>query len=159
MIDNPKAFLSQEWINKWMGGEWRHGRISAECVVAHLEFWWHFAVVQLFSCVQLFATPWTAAHQASLSFTISWSLLKPMSIQSVMPSNYLVLCHYWVKRTLGVVEGMGAGAGQGETWPGCASLGGAQHCCLWGVNPWKPSHPWTRSVSWLDVHTFPLWPS
>ena len=40
---------------------------------------------QLFSCVQLFVTPWTAAHQASLSFTISWSLLKLMSIELVMP--------------------------------------------------------------------------
>ena len=39
-----------------------------------------------------FVTPWTAACQASLSFTISWSLLKPMSIKSVMPSNYLILC-------------------------------------------------------------------
>ena len=40
----------------------------------------------------LFATPWTAARQASLSFTISWSLLKLMSIELVMPSNHLVLC-------------------------------------------------------------------
>ena len=47
----------------------------------------------LFSRVQLFATPWTAAHQASLSFTISWSLLKLMSIESVMPFNHLSLCH------------------------------------------------------------------
>ena len=39
-----------------------------------------------------FATPWTAAHQASLSFTISWSLLKLMSIESVMPSNNFILC-------------------------------------------------------------------
>ena len=38
-------------------------------------------------------TPWTAAHQASLSFTISWSLLKLMSIESVMPSNHLILYH------------------------------------------------------------------
>ena len=43
------------------------------------------------SCVQLFATPWTAAHQASLSFTISWSLLKLISIESVMPFNHLIL--------------------------------------------------------------------
>ena len=42
--------------------------------------------------VQLFATPWTAARQASLSITNSWSLLKLMSIQSVMPSNHLILC-------------------------------------------------------------------
>ena len=39
------------------------------------------------------ATPWTRAHQASLSFTVSWSLLKLMSIELVMPSNHLILCH------------------------------------------------------------------
>ena len=50
-------------------------------------------VVQSLSCVRLFATPWTAAHQASLSFTISWSLLKLKSIESMMPSNHLILCH------------------------------------------------------------------
>ena len=48
--------------------------------------------VQLFSHVQFFVTPWIAAHQASLSFTISWSLLKLMSIESVIPSNHLILC-------------------------------------------------------------------
>ena len=50
-------------------------------------------VVQLLSRVWLFATPWTAPLQASLSFTISQSLLKFMSIESVMPSNHLILCH------------------------------------------------------------------
>ena len=50
-------------------------------------------VVQSLSHVQLFVTPWTAARQASLSFTISRSLLKLMSIESVMPSNHLILCH------------------------------------------------------------------
>ena len=49
--------------------------------------------VQLLSCVQLFATPWTAACQASLSITNSRSLLKLMSIASVMPSNHLILCY------------------------------------------------------------------
>ena len=49
--------------------------------------------VQLLSHVQLSATPWTAAHQASLSITNSWSLLKLMSIKSVMPSNCLVFCY------------------------------------------------------------------
>ena len=48
--------------------------------------------VQSLSCFRLFATPWTAALQASLSFTISQSLLKLMSIESVMPSNHLILC-------------------------------------------------------------------
>ena len=52
-----------------------------------------FSSVQSFSCVQLFVTPWTAARQASLSITNSWSLLKLMSIESVMPSNHLILCH------------------------------------------------------------------
>ena len=51
-----------------------------------------FAVVQLLCCVRLLATPWTAKRQASLSFTISWSLLKLMCIESVMPSNHLVHC-------------------------------------------------------------------
>ena len=50
-------------------------------------------VVQLLSHVRLLVTPWTAACQTSLSFTISQSLLKLMSIESVMPSNHLVLCH------------------------------------------------------------------
>ena len=49
-------------------------------------------VVQLLSCVWLFATPWTAARQASLSISTSWSLLKPMSIDSKMSSNHLILC-------------------------------------------------------------------
>ena len=51
-----------------------------------------FSSVQSFSCVRLFATPWTAARQASLSITSSRSLLKLMSIESVMPSNHLILC-------------------------------------------------------------------
>ena len=51
-------------------------------------------VVQSLSRVQLFATLWTAARQAPLSFTISRSLLKLMSMESVMPSNHLILCHH-----------------------------------------------------------------
>ena len=49
-------------------------------------------VVESLSRVRLFATPWTAAHQASLSITISWSLLKLTSIKSVMPRNHRILC-------------------------------------------------------------------
>ena len=59
------------------------GMISFKC----------FSSVQSLSCVWLFATLWTAACQASLSITNSWSLLKLMSIKSVMPSNHLILCH------------------------------------------------------------------
>ena len=48
----------------------------------------------MLSCVRLFVTPWTAAHQASLSIPVhSWSLLKLISIESVMPSSHLILCH------------------------------------------------------------------
>ena len=50
-------------------------------------------VVQLLSCVWLFVASWIEALQASLSFTISWSLFKFMSIESVMPSNHLILCN------------------------------------------------------------------
>jgi len=61
--------------------------VSKTCIV-----WYTIAVVQLLSHVRLFVTPWTAARQASLSFTISLSLLRLMSIESVMPSNHLILC-------------------------------------------------------------------
>ena len=54
-------------------------------------FYWRS--VQSLSCVQLFATPWTAACQASVCITSSQSLPKLMSIESVMPSNHLILCH------------------------------------------------------------------
>ena len=49
-------------------------------------------VIQSLRYVQLFVTPWTAAHQAPLSYTISWSLLKFMSMEPVMLSNHLILC-------------------------------------------------------------------
>ena len=52
-----------------------------------------FVVVQLLSHVQLFVTPWTAAHQAPISFSIFWSLLKFMCVELVMPPNYPTLCH------------------------------------------------------------------
>ena len=52
-----------------------------------------FSSVQSLSHVQLLATLGTAAHQASLSITNSWDLLKPISIESLMPSNHLILCH------------------------------------------------------------------
>ena len=52
-----------------------------------------FSSVQSLSSVWLFVTPWTAAHRASLSISSSWSLLKLMSIELVMPSNHIILCH------------------------------------------------------------------
>ena len=52
----------------------------------------YVVVVQLLSSVCLFVTPWSAAHQAPLSFTISWNLLKLIFIELVMPFNHLILC-------------------------------------------------------------------
>ena len=61
--------------------------------MTHPQAPWQLQVdVQSLSHVQLFVTPWTAAHQVSLSFTISWNLLKLMSFELVMPPNHLVLC-------------------------------------------------------------------
>ena len=82
-------------------GKRRHGSMVAQSVSgrARMPTWaaWSqrllpFSSVQLLSCVWLFATPWTAARQASLSITNSRSSLKLMSIESVMPSNHFTLC-------------------------------------------------------------------
>ena len=61
-------------------------------MIASLSPCYQYSSVQSLSRVQLFVTPWITAHQASLSITNSWSLLKPMSIESVMPSSHLTLC-------------------------------------------------------------------
>ena len=85
------------WVaeaNKWI---WRKGMDSEWGLTVGPLFDHKIAfivVVQSLSRVQLFVTWWTAARQASLSFTISRSLLKFISIKSVMPSNHLILCHH-----------------------------------------------------------------
>ena len=61
-------------------------------MLAHLQILPSFVVVQSLSRIWFFATPWTSARQASLSFTISWSLLKFMSIELVKLYNHLILC-------------------------------------------------------------------
>ena len=73
-------------------GEWGHGVLERNNENVLNLGRSTAAIVQLLSRVPLFATPWTAAHQASLSFTVSRSLFKRMSIESVMPSNHLILC-------------------------------------------------------------------
>ena len=70
------AASSREWTGLWPCPEWLNDVV----------------VVQSLRHVQVFVTPWTAAGWASLSFTISWSLLKFMSIELVMPSNHVILC-------------------------------------------------------------------
>ena len=73
-----------------------YGKIQASGLTEFIPFIGtsaQFSSVQSPSRVRLFATPWTAAHQASLSVTNSQSLLKLMSTESVMPSNHLIFCH------------------------------------------------------------------
>ena len=77
-------------------GSFPFGGFSTDFFLAFSVLFSDISSVQ-FNCsvshVRLFATPWTAARQASLSITSSRSLLKPMSIESVMPSNHFILCH------------------------------------------------------------------
>ena len=83
--------LSHEaWTNMAPEGQVGLGRESTQTKIQFVPW---FSSVQLLSCVWLFVTPWTTACQASLSITNSWSLPKLMSIESVMPSNHLILCH------------------------------------------------------------------
>ena len=82
--------MPNNYYNAW---EFRSADI---CQLAHRKLWWWLStmllIVQSLSRVWLFVTPCTAACQASLTFRISWRLLKLMFIESVMPSNHLVLC-------------------------------------------------------------------
>ena len=62
------------------------------CLMFCILTFYQFSSIQSLSCVWLFATPWTAAHQASLPITNSWSLFKSISIELVMPCSHLILC-------------------------------------------------------------------
>ena len=86
LVSDTIVQKDQDFFEKWMipGVRQKIYKVSLEHYVV---------VVQLLSHVCLFATPWTAAHQASLSFTISWSLLKLIFMELVMPFNHLILCH------------------------------------------------------------------
>ena len=84
---------NQGW-GKYIWNLLRLGEIRTNIVnmLLHVTLSVQFSSVQSLSHVQLLVTPWTAPHQASLSITSSWSLLKLMAIESVMPSNHLILC-------------------------------------------------------------------
>ena len=102
-----------------------------------------FGSVQSLSRVQLFATPWTAARQASLSITNSHSLLKLISIESVMPSNYLILCHpLLILPSIRVFSNKSA---LHIRWPKCWSFS-------FNINP-SNEHPGLISfrMEWLDL--------
>ena len=77
----PLYCLSQQWLHS-----------HSLSLHKNLNLIIYISSVHLLSHVQLFGTPWTAAHEASLSITNSWSLPKLMSIESVIPSNHLILC-------------------------------------------------------------------
>ena len=74
--------------------EERKGTCVCVCVCVCVYAQLLIVAVQMLSHVRLFVIPWTSTHQASLSFSISWSLFKLMCIESVMPSNHLIFCHY-----------------------------------------------------------------
>ena len=83
------------WV-AWSKRSWKLRNLSPYFALSIISIWLFLSyvdVVQLLRHVQLSATQWTAALQASLSSTISWSLLKLISIESVITSNHLILCH------------------------------------------------------------------
>ena len=95
----PRVHLEPQMQNQRMGQRWRMEMQLWELFTwrTQAKMQWNskdetISSVQPLSRVWLFATPWTATRQASLSITNSWSLLKLMSIELVMPSNHLILC-------------------------------------------------------------------
>ena len=87
-----RRVMSWDFNQKYNRGSAQGQPVGISLYLSLCHIRWRVAVVQWLSHVRLFAIPWTAAHQTPLSFTISLSLLKLMSIQSVMPSNHLILC-------------------------------------------------------------------
>ena len=87
--------LLEEWVGSCLlqGPGTKHCRAGMEPSEGGPIIFIQFTSFQSFSCVRLFVTPWTTACQASLSITNSQSSLKLMSVESVMPSNHLILCH------------------------------------------------------------------
>ena len=123
-------------------------------------------VVRLLSCVQLFATPWTAACQVSLPFTISRNLLKLRSTESVMPSNHLVLCRPLlflpsIFPSIRVFSKMVGSTQQIFEWRSLLSvlpvlgMGCVPPCKLFSVKLGFADSPgihgqWTHSLQWWD---------
>ena len=91
-LQSRKLQQETQWVGDRASGE----QVSVDMnwrFLCGLHIWLRaISSVQLLSCVRLFVTPWTAAHQASLSITTSQSLLKLMSIKFVMPPSHLILC-------------------------------------------------------------------
>ena len=93
LVSAPDRYLRSFNVEA-LWGCWGNRKPHLPSCLCHLpeSQWWCENSVQSLSCVRLFVTLWAAAHQASLSISNSRSLLKLMSIESVMPSNWLILC-------------------------------------------------------------------
>ena len=125
-------------------------------LVRHMNL--HFSSVLLLSRVRLFATPWTAAHQASLSITNSQSLLKLMSIKSVMPSNHLILCQP-LSSHLQSFPASGAFLVSQLFTSGGQSIGASVSCMLssqLGRNMFCIMFEWEPSV-WEEIELYLQW--
>ena len=85
-------WIKVQYINFWFLGTWRDLEVNKTHTRENVPQSLQFSSVQSLSRVRLFATPWNAARQACLSITNSRSPPKPMSIESVMPSNHLIIC-------------------------------------------------------------------
>ena len=97
MLPDGRDWLGGNWVLLWWARPCSVNLESNFLLIGGAVFppcyFTQFSSVQSLSPVQLFPTPWTVARQASLSLTNSWSLFKLISIESVMPSNHLILCH------------------------------------------------------------------
>ena len=110
-----------------------------------IAIWTH--EVKSLSRVRLFAIPWIAAHQASLSITISQSLLKLMSIMSMMPSNHLILCHPLLLLPQSLPASESFPMSQLFAWGGQSTgLSALASVLLKNTHGWSPSE-WTGCIS------------
>ena len=95
LLAREQALFSSVWLRQGLS---KHSLLNLSAFADFIlfnfssSFLWRF-VFQSPSHIWLFATPWTATQQASVTFTNSWKLLKPMSIESVMTSSHLILCY------------------------------------------------------------------
>ena len=99
LLHGPQMTLKSSQVTK-TSLSFQRDAAAAEGILKRRHPLFVIVAIQSLSCVRLFGTPWTAALQASLSFTISQSLLRLMSIESVMPSNHLILCRPLYERRL-----------------------------------------------------------
>ena len=113
-----------------------------------------FSSVQLLSRVQLFAIPWTAARQASLSITNSWSLLKLMPVEAVMPSSHLILCRPLLLLPL-IFPSIRVFSSESTLlmrWPKYWSFNMTQQSHCWTFTPRKPELKETHVFQCLLKH-------